>query len=342
LDLGSRGHLDVSGLSTLVLDEADKMLEMGFAKELEAIISELPARRQTVLFSATFPEGVRVLSEKYQKSPLHIQVEAGVQEKANIEALAFEAEHADKLSLLMRILQQYESHSTLIFCNQKSAVGEIFEQLNAMGASVGCLHGDLEQRDRNRVLMMFRNGSLRILVATDVAARGLDIENLELVINYDLPQQTETYIHRIGRTGRAGRAGRAVCLAGAWDQLRLHEMEKASGIVFQRPSLGFKNQNALNRSSLHCQPDMQTLWISGGRKDKLRPGDIVGAFTGDGGLSSQQLGKIDVQDEFSYVAVSNFLKPGELQKLRSVKIKGKKFQIQTVNPKTLIARPKLS
>jgi ATP-independent RNA helicase DbpA len=330
LDLISRQELMPESLQTLVLDEADKMLEMGFAEEVGGILEALPTKRQTLFFSATFPEGVIALSRRFQKNPAEVRIENTENDQPRIEQIVYEAEAGEKVDVLMRVLQQHEAKSTLIFCNQKSAVSELSERFQKEKVSAGALHGDLEQRDRNRVLMMFRNGSLRILVATDIAARGLDIDDLELVINYDLPHQAETYVHRIGRTGRAGRQGTAICLAAKWDHLKLLEIEKATGGKFQRLSLGFKNQHGLSRGSIHCQPEMQTLSISGGRKDKLRPGDILGALTGAGGLKADQIGKIDIQDLFAYVAVSAGLEKSVLNNLRDVKIKGRKFQIKSV------------
>lgn len=329
LDHLQRGRMDLSPLKVLVLDEADKMFEMGFEDELKAIMKFLPARRQTVLFSATFPESIQTLSRQYQKNPVQVVIEEPEQEKPLIEQYVYETEPEDKLNVLMRVLQQHPAESAIVFCNTKAAVTAIAEKIQVQDVSCAALHGDLEQRERDRVMALFRNGSHRILVATDVAARGLDIENLELVVNFDLPPQSEVYVHRIGRTGRAGRKGTAVSLAGPREALRVVELERFVKSKFERPSLGFKNQHGLGKHLRESK--MQTLSISGGRKDKLRPGDILGALTGEsGGLSSAEVGKIEIHDRFSYVAIAPQVAQSAFECLRDGRIKGKKFQIKFV------------
>jgi ATP-independent RNA helicase DbpA len=230
---------------------------------------------------------------------------------------------------LMRVLQQHPSEATLIFCNMKNAVHEIAAALAEQDVSSAALHGDLDQRERDRVMALFRNGSYRILVATDIAARGLDIASLELVVNFDLPPQPEVYVHRIGRTGRAGKKGQSVSLATNREGMRLFDIEKLTKSKFQRKPLGFKNQFGLGKDLRTSA--MQTLSISGGRKDKLRPGDILGALTGEaGGLKSADVGKIEVHDHFSYVAISATVAKTAFEKLRDGRIKGHKFQIKFV------------
>lgn len=326
LDLCDRRRINFSNLSTVVLDEADKMLDMGFKDELEALMQLVPKARQTILFSATFPDTIQALSKKYQKNAVLIKVEDEGPNASSIKQLAYEAENADKINVLLRVLQQHPSNSTLIFCNMKSTVNEIAETLGKRDISCGYLHGDLDQRERDRVMTLFRNGSYRILVATDVAARGLDIENLELVINYDFPAQPETYVHRIGRTGRAGKEGTAVILADPRDELRLLELETFAKTKFERPRLGFKNQYGMDKKLRSSS--MQTISISGGRKDKLRAGDILGALTGESGLKASDVGKIEVQDKYSYVAVSESVATEAFNRLRNGKIKGQKFQVK--------------
>lgn len=326
-DFVGRSRIDLSAVKTVVLDEADKMLDMGFADEIKTVMRDLPGSRQTVLFSATFPESIEHLSRKYQRHAQQVIIED--EEQNLIEQLVYDSEDDDKTNVLMRILQQHPSDSTIIFCNTKNAVAEIAERLNDLGAASGCLHGDMEQRERDRVMAMFRNGSHRILVATDVAARGLDIDSLELVINFDLPLSPEIYVHRIGRTGRAGKTGVAVTIAHPKDTLKLAQFEDLTGGKFVRPSLGFKNQYGLNKTLKEAP--MKTLSISGGRKDKLRPGDILGALTGAaGGLTSADVGKIEIQDKISFVAVSAKVADGAMQKLRDGRIKGQKFQVKFV------------
>lgn len=325
-DFVTRNRVDLSAVKTVVLDEADKMLDMGFADEIKTVMSDLPGSRQTVFFSATFPESIEHLSRKYQRHVTPVIIE---EEESNaIEQLVYDCEDDDKANTLLRVLQQHPSDSTIVFCNTRIAVDTLSDLLTQQGVPAGALHGDMEQRERDRVMALFRNKSHRILVATDVAARGLDIDHLELVINFDLPLSPEIYVHRIGRTGRAGKTGVAVTLAHPKDTLKLTAFSEATGGKFQRPSLGFKNQYGLNKN-LREAP-MRTLSISGGRKDKLRPGDILGALTGDAGIAGTEVGKIEIQDKISYVAVSNKMADTALQKLRDGRIKGQKFQVKFV------------
>lgn len=325
-DFISRGRIDLQNVKTAVLDEADKMLDMGFADEIKTIMRELPGSRQTLLFSATFPDSIDHLSKKYQRHATHVMIED--EPAPAIEQIAYDCEEKEKPQILMRVLQQHPSDATIVFANTKAVVTDLAQLLEEQGAASATLHGDLDQRERDRVLALFRNKSCRILVATDVAARGLDIDHLELVINYDLPISPEVYVHRIGRTGRAGKQGIAVTLSHPRDTLKLAEYEKLTGGKFQRPALGFKNQHGLNKT-LREAP-MKTLSISGGRKDKLRPGDILGALTASAGFAATDIGKIEIQDKFSYVAVAAGIADSALQKLREGRIKGQKFQIKIV------------
>lgn len=330
LDLIERNKIDLSSIATLVLDEADKMLELGFEAELKSLIKHLPQKRQTVLFSATFPESIELLSRSYQKNPLKIVIENSSESKIpDIEQWVYESEPENKINTLLRILQQHPAESILIFCNMKNSVNEIAAKLSEQKASSAALHGDLEQRARDKVMTLFRNGSYRVLVATDIAARGLDIDDLELVINFDLPQQLEVYVHRIGRTGRAGKKGVSISIATPRDGMRLFEIEKITGGKFLRQTLGFKNQFGLSKDLRVAK--MQTLLISGGRKDKLRPGDILGALTNaPNALDAKHIGKISIQDNESYIAISSEFASTAFEKLRMGKIKGKKFQVKLI------------
>lgn len=319
-------HVNVAKLRCLVLDEADRMLDEGFAEEMAAILEELPRERQTIFFSATFPEGVEKLSRQYQKKAERVTISNEAQSAPQIEQYVYDAENPDKVATLIRILQRHPSMCTLVFCRTKATVDEIGQLLAKFKVSSGVLHGDLAQQDRDRVTSLFRNGSLRILIATDVAARGLDIDTLELVINVDLPPSTETYIHRIGRTGRAGRKGSAVSIATAHDTLKVIEIEKATGVPMIRQKLGFENQLGLGWEFQTTR--MRTLQVSGGRSDKLRPGDILGALTAEPqALVASEIGKIEIYDRYSYVAVDSSLAEQALGKLRASKIKGSKFKV---------------
>ena len=328
LDLATKERLFLDDVKTVVLDEADKMFDMGFIVEIKNLMRELPVNRQTVLFSATFTDAVLDLSKRYQKNPQKVSIEEGA-EALQIEEVTYESEEKDKTNNLMRVLQQHQAESCIVFCNTKNTVNELMDKFAELKASATCLHGDLEQKDRERVMALFKNGSAKILVATDVAARGLDIENLELVVNYDFPLQPETYVHRVGRTGRAGKSGVAVTLLSARDTLKIIEIENLTGRKFQKPNLGFKNQFGLNWE--WKQAPMQTLMISGGRKNKIRPGDILGALTGAaGGLKAADIGKIEMYDTYTYVAIKTDHANHALNSLRNGKIKAQKFQVKLV------------
>lgn len=314
-----RGSLDLSRVRTLVLDEADRMLEMGFQLALDEIVTQAPKARQTVCFSATFPDSIQELSRKYQTNPERITIED--EAVAPIRLIQLHAETPDKLDALRWALGALSYESALIFCNMKVTVAEIEQRLHRDGASVACLHGDLEQPDRDRVMAQFRNQSVRILVATDVAARGIDVAQLDLVVNFDLPSQPEIYIHRLGRTGRAGKEGQALCIVNEREQSTLRAYTEGAHVE----TVEWSSQ--LNRAALGRPPLMQTIHISGGRKDKVRPGDILGALTGEaGGLQGTDIGKIEIHDRYAYVAVSLALSSDAIRSLNNGKIKGRRFK----------------
>ncbi len=320
-----KNQLQVSQLKILVLDEADRMLDEGFADEMTAIIDELPETKQTVFFSATFPDSIEALSRKYQKSAVRVTIDKSTQASPQIKQYVYQAENPEKTDTLLRILQRHPANCTIVFCRTKATVGEIGERLEKMKVSSQVLHGDLTQPERDRATALFRNGSTRILVATDVAARGLDIEKLELVVNVDLPINPEVYIHRIGRTGRAGREGTAVSIATAFEALKIVEIEKATGVKMIRQNLGFENQHGLGAE--FQKTATKTIQIAGGKLDKLRPGDILGALTAQpGALVAADIGKIEIHERFSLVAITTQSADRALDKLRSSKIKGKKFK----------------
>ena len=331
LDVIIRGKIDFSLVHTLVLDEADTMLDMGFEEDIDAIIQEVPGTRQTVFFSATFPSSIVALTKKYQDKPVKIKIEESPESIPAIQQIAYESEPENKVGTLIRVLQQHNPKSAIVFCNRKMTVAELAQTLSEEGLSSDCLHGDLEQIDRDKVMALFRNGSTRVLIATDVAARGLDIKDLDLVVNFELPHQPDIYVHRIGRTGRAGQTGTAVSLISPDEALRIREIEEFTGQKFEHNTLGFKNQEGISKSSTLRESTMQTISISGGRKDKLRPGDILGALTGEsGGLKGSDVGKIEIHDRIAYVAVSSHLASTAMQSLRDGKIKGLKFHVKLV------------
>lgn len=318
LDHLKRDTLDLSQLQTLVLDEADRMLEMGFRDDMEAIIAFTPESRQTLLFSATWPTTIASLSERYQRDVLAVATESEEVLPA-IEQRYFEASKGEKLNFLSALLSQEQPASCVVFCNTKRECDDIAAALNDRQISALALHGDLEQRDRERVLIRFANGSSRVLIATDVAARGLDIKSLALVVNYELAWDPEVHLHRIGRTGRAGEEGLAVSFVAADEMQRAHALED----FLKQPVNWVSSGTLKGKASQPLPAAMMTLCIDGGRKAKIRPGDILGALTGEAGFSADQIGKIDLTQTHAFVAISANKAKNALIKLKEGKIKGK-------------------
>ncbi|MBS0217292.1 MAG: ATP-dependent RNA helicase DbpA [Proteobacteria bacterium] len=322
LELVQKDALDLRNVRTLVLDEADRMLDMGFDEAIRALVKRTPKERQTLLFSATFPESIRTLGKAMLRDPLEVSVDGGAQ-PATIETHFFEAEPARRAPQLAALLLQFRPESTVVFCNMRRDTEEVVGSLAHYGFNALALHGDMEQRDRDEVLLRFANRSCNVLVASDVAARGLDIDDIGAVVNYELPTDVDTYQHRIGRTGRAGKAGLALSLVSAQERGRaaLVEERQGSSIRYEKiaPLAGKPREVP--------QATMTTLRIDAGRTDKLRPGDIVGALTGDAGVSKDAIGKIDVFPTRSYVAIARNKAKHALEQLRAGKIKGRKFRV---------------
>jgi ATP-independent RNA helicase DbpA len=329
LDILEREALETRQLATVVLDEADRMLDMGFREDMERILGEIPRTRQTVLFSATYPPEIEALSRTFQKEPTRVTV-AEAEAPPDIQQLRYPCKPEEKTSLLLRILRQYQPASGIVFCNHKATVVELTQALGEAGVSAEGLQGDLEQSDRDRVMAKFRNHSIRILIATDVAGRGIDVEALDAVINFDLPFQPEPYVHRIGRTGRAGRRGLAISLVTPQDGRKVEAIEEATGVKLEPGDLEALPPAGPWRGA-PLDAAWETLLIYSGRKDKMRPGDILGALTGEaGGLGASDVGKIEIQDRLSYVAVSKRIGRVALQRLREGRIKGRKLRIERV------------
>ena len=321
-------HLDqatlkLENVTTLVLDEADRMLDMGFYDDISAIIAQAPSRRQTLLFSATFPAAIKELSARFQNNALDVKVET-THDAVHIEQVFYETTTQQKLPLLSALLAHYRPESAVVFCNTKIQCQNVADALVSAGFSAQALHGDMEQKERDRVLVLFSNKSNPILVATDVAARGLDVKDLQAVISFDLAFEAETHIHRIGRTGRAGKAGLALSLVTPADAQRMIAIEE-----YQQTSLVYGDAGALLKSpNQEAPPQMITLCIDGGRKDKVRPGDILGALTGEAGIASEHVGKIDIFDNHAYVAIAQSMAQKALKRLAEGKIKGRKFKVR--------------
>ena len=318
-----KGTLKLDGLNTLVLDEADRMLDMGFYDAIAEIIGQTPARRQTLLFSATYPAGIKQLSATFMRDPQQVRVEA-LHDDTQIEQRFYEIDPQQRMTAVVRVLSAFRPQSCVAFCFTKQQCQELVEQLTSKGISAAALNGDLEQRDRDQVLAMFANRSLSVLVATDVAARGLDVEALDLVINVELARDPEIHVHRIGRTGRAGKQGLAVSLVAPAEAHRAQAIEN-----LQQAPLNWQPLDALkSQSGEPLQPPMVTLCIAAGRKDKLRPGDILGALTGDAGIPGSQVGKIAIFDFQAFVAVERTVARQALKRLNDGKIKGRSLKVR--------------
>lgn len=323
LDHLQRKTVDFSQLKTVVLDEADRMLDMGFREDIESILKYTPPNRQTVLFSATFPNTIEALSKRYQKSP--VKIIAPAMETPPIVEHFYETQSDDKMASLISFVAAKQPESAIVFCNTKIAVDEVYQALRKKHLSAEKMHGDMEQPDRLRVMAKFRNQTAKILVATDVAARGIDVTGVELVLNYDLPSDAEVYVHRIGRTGRIGKPGLAVSFFKPMEdpKVRLIETYTKRKIVKEKWDLKTETKPAAAQK-------LETIYIGGGRKQKVRPTDVLGALTGEGGCQASQVGKIEILDNFTYVAISSEIVDAVVQRLKLGKIKGRKFQVERV------------
>ncbi len=321
----ARGSLLLSGLTTLVLDEADRMLDMGFADEITAIAAQCPKARQTLLFSATYPDGLAQISRKFLRDPKEVRL-AAQPSAAKIRQRFYEVADNQRLHAVGLLLNHWRPERTLAFCNTKAQCRDLVAVLQAQGIAALALHGDLEQRERDQVLIQFANRSCPVLVATDVAARGLDIVGLEAVINVDVTPDAEQHVHRVGRTGRADADGWAFSLASLDEMGRVGRIELLQGREFEWQPLA----ELVPTGSGPLRAPMLTLQILGGRKEKIRAGDVLGALTGDGGLPAAQIGKINVNEFSTYVAVAREVSAKALKALNDGKVKGKRVKARVV------------
>ncbi len=321
LDHLSKGTLKLKAVKTLVLDEADRMLDMGFAEDMQQIIEKTPQSRQTLLFSATYPDSIQQLSRRIQKSAVDVKVDSRHDTEV-IQQLFYEVAKHERNNTLLGLFQHYQPTSTIVFCRTKVQCDEVAEYLNHHHIQALAIHGDLEQRDRDRVLIQFANKSCPVLVATDVAARGLDIKSLAAVINYELPHDPEVYVHRIGRTGRAGEGGVAVSIVTPSDQTRMKNIEAFT----EEPAICDVYASLELVPNFKLWANMTTIEINAGRKQKIRPGDLLGMLTGDADLTGSDVGKIDIQDMCSFVALANKAVNPALEYIETGTLKGRRVR----------------
>ena len=315
-----RGTIKLDNVQTLVLDEADRMTDMGFYEEIAGIVSACPARRQTLLFSATYPDDIRRATAAFLKDPAEVTVEAQ-HDNSQIEQRFYEIGFDDRNAQVAKLLKHFKPVSTLAFCNTKIHCRELAAELRALGFSALALYGELEQRERDEILVLFSNQSCSVLVATDVAARGLDIQSLAAVINVDVSKDTEVHIHRIGRTGRGAEKGIALSLCAPNEKKWVKLIEQ-----YQHGPVQWHDLKELEQDdAAAASAPMVTLCIMGGKKDKLRPGDLLGALTGDAGLSKDQVGKINVFEFMTYVALERHAAEGAFKRLNNGNPLGRDF-----------------
>jgi ATP-independent RNA helicase DbpA len=326
MDHLERGYLVLDGLNTLVLDEADRMLDMGFFDDIAKVVKQTPNERQTLLFSATYPEGIEKLARQFMRTPQQIKIEAP-QAQSQIEQRFYEVTRANRLETVGKLLMHFRPVSTLAFCNTKQQCKDLVDLLQQQGFNALALYGELEQRERDQVLAQFSNRSCSVLVATDVASRGLDINQLEAVINVDITPDPEVHVHRVGRTGRAGASGLALSLASMNDMGAVGKIEQYQH--FSSTWFGLETLTPASTDPLLAP--MVSLQILGGRKEKIRPGDVLGALTNDEGgpaYTREQIGKIQVTEFCTFVAVDRHIASAACAKLNAGRIKGKSVKVR--------------
>ncbi|WP_270567989.1 DEAD/DEAH box helicase [Clostridium beijerinckii] len=339
IDHLDRGTLSVDKIRYFVIDEADEMLNMGFIGQVEGIIRRLPKKKVTMLFSATIPEEIKVLCDKYMNKPIDISIKNQEITNENIDHSLYYIDYEEKIEKLNDILIMEKPETAVIFAKTKDNVDTVFQWLKSKGYSVNKIHGGMLQNERLSIMDRFRAGDFRILVSTDLASRGIDVKGITHVINYDLPVEKEAYVHRIGRTGRAGEKGKAIsfCVKGK-DKL-LNEIEEFIG--FEIPVYNLPDKKVIEKEreegikTLKSKPKVKEqrskdinsnitkIYLNGGKKKKIRPGDIVGAICKIEGIKSEDIGIIDVQDSVSYVDILNGKGKRVIEELKNITIKGK-------------------
>ena len=317
------GTLKLNRIETLVLDEADRMLDMGFYDDILNIINVTPLSRQTLLFSATYPEKIKQVSDRVQIKPKDIRIESS-HDIPEINQIFFEVEKSHRIKMVYKLISHYKFESILIFCNTKLLCQQLVTDLKPYNIDAHALHGDLEQFERDQILTQFSSKACSVLIATDVAARGIDVTDLSAVINFELSFDPDLHIHRIGRTGRAGAKGLALSLFSNNERQRLEAIEE-----YQGKKININDSDSLSNSlNFQLYPPMVLLFINGGKKEKLRAGDLLGALTANDGIIAKQVGKITLFEKFSYVAIDRKVGKLALHKLNNNNIKGRKFRVR--------------
>ena len=394
MDLMRRKVLQLDEVSYVVLDEADEMLNMGFREDIETVLEYIPGEHQTVLFSATMPKPILDITRKYQHDAVNIKVVKKELTVANIDQYYYDVKRKDKVDVLTRLLDYYNPKLSLVFCNTKKMVDELATELSGRGYSAEGLHGDMKQSQRDRVMNNFRKGKTDILIATDVAARGIDVDDVEAVFNYDLPQDDEYYVHRIGRTGRAGRCGKAFSFVKGKEVYKLKDIQRycktkilaqpipstddvaqikaenimeqigtiieeenlsdmieliekqvneadytamdiAAAFLYQAMGAGESSseKEEYDFANTGAEEGMVRLFINIGKKDKIKPGDILGAIAGESGMPGRLVGAIDMFDKYTFVEVPGEYGKEVLNAMKHAKIKGKAVNMEPANQK---------
>jgi len=349
LDHIDKKTVDLSRITTLVIDEADELLRMGFIEDVQRIIHMLPMPRLTVLLSATLPNDIDILSKRYMKTPRFIEIEDTSMDKT-LEEYYYDVEEASKIRLLEDVIHSSNPESMIVFCNTKQKVDDVYQSLSNKGYSVYPLHGDMEQKDRMKVMGDFKHGVFRYLIATDVASRGLDIDAVALIINYDIPQSNEHYVHRIGRSARAGKRGKAITFVSSKEK---HSLERIQAFT-QRPIVAL-NVDALEdvvntiASSKHStkhpiqlkmdkgyafHEEIMKLHINAGKKTKMRASDILGTLCAIEGIQPHDIGVITLLDISTFVEILN--RKGDIvyHTLQTMPIKGRLRVVSKANKST--------
>ncbi|PPA69264.1 DEAD/DEAH box helicase [Jeotgalibacillus proteolyticus] len=343
LDHIQKDSLSLEKIKYLVIDEADEMLNMGFLEQVEAIIKELPVNRTTMLFSATLPEEVQELCHHYMNSPIDIQIQASVKINTNTKHTVYTVNENEKLSVLKKVTIVENPDSCIIFCRTKERVDELSNQLDRAGYPCDKIHGGMVQEDRFAVMNEFKRGEFRYLIATDVAARGIDIENISLVINYDFPMEKESYVHRTGRTGRAGNKGKAVSFVTEYEDRFLEETEAYIGFELT-PGMVPSKEEVMSlkgnfKEKINLLPDLKMdkrdqvsqdimrLYFNGGKKKKLRAVDFVGTIAKIDGIHAEDIGIITIYENATYVEILNGKGPAVLQEMKTTPVKGKRLKV---------------